>query len=531
MANSISKGKLRVLRSRSTGFILIGVMGFLIAGFVFEPAIASIPNILPQSNPDEFTIPFITPEEQQMNKEILQEIKDVTVKPEVEIDPELMQSNLDCIKLLQDASSGASQTIVTNSTLNDCQNIQQQVIEQTQQQTQEMINTLTENIIVPDPTVPPVQTSSSNPLTQICDQHPDFIICGKTTSLQLITKVVKQDSNGNQKTVETTTVIPQLAFFGEGVTDYRNGLLQFELAVKGDPNFTYKVNGKVDLLIGQQSIFLEPISVMVDGTADQDGKVKFSFVSPTGGLSDILLFKFSDYINSFPDATTSQVRLHLVQLDIAGQENQNFALTDKDVFTMNIERDETKVLITNEQGFTSLVYPSDSRLIVSTIAGKSAPYSEGYSSYTTYKSDFMGNGRGCSPFYVQSSGSYAGVGTKTYPVPAPSISGVSITDQNNNVLASVQGGIGTVLDFTALTRDQSYTLKVNSPAITSSPLVYGKSQETKSFTCQQSATANLISTSTSSGSSAPCGTYSIYSGSVLNPSNPLTLGAISCNIP
>lgn len=515
--------------------LAIGVLIAVIAPVMIFVFGVGESNILPQANPNQFKIPFITPEEEKMNKEILGEIKQIVddPAPNIVIDPVLMKQYVDCNELILSASKQNSPDSITAGQLEECNMITQEYQNQTIQKIDDAISKKEEEIIVPPAVEFPVNSSMNDPFTQLCDQNPSLIVCGKTTSLELITKVLKQDSNGVQTTVETATKIPQLSFFVEDTSniDYKNGKLQFNLIIKGDPNLKYTGNGKVDLLIGDQSIFSEPVSIKVDGTADSEGKVDLLFVSPTGGTSDLLLFDFVNYLNKFPDESVTPVRLHIIELNVSGERQQNFALIDSDVFTMDITRSETKLLITNEAGIISRVYPSDSRLILSTITGSSAPYSIGTTSYRTFTSDFFGNGRGCSPFYVSGSGTYGSSSIASYPVPPPTISGVSIIDSENNVLATIQSGKGTVLDFTELTRDQNYTLKVTSPTITSSTLVYGKSQETKSFTCQQSATINLISTTTSSGSKTACGTYTEYFGTIVNSANPLTLGAISCNIP
>jgi len=490
--------------------------------------------ILPQENPDLFEIPFVDAEDMQNNQEIIEEVTDIFSDPEIIIDPVLVQAVNDCQALIFSASQPNSAEGVTNQTVAECTSLEQQLQQQIQQETQKTVNNLEEEIVVPEAVTTPTESSTSDPFEQLCDQNPSLIICGDTTSLELITRVLKTDSSGIQTTTETTRAIPQLAFFVEDVSniDFRNGLLQFELIVKGDPDFTYNGNGEVDLFIGQGSLFTDSIPVIVNGKADQDGKITLQFVSPTGVNSNLLLFKFADNFNRFPDGQTTPIRLHINQLDILGERQQSFSLTDVDVFSMDIARDETKILITDSQGIISRVYPSDSRIILSTVAGTSSPYVSYTYRIITYDSIFYGNGQGCSLFNVISDVSYPKpAGGTTYPVPAPTISGISVLGSNSNVITSSTGGSGKVLDYAQLTRDQNYKLKVTSPSITSSDLVYGKSQETKSYTCQQSATPNLTTVTTTSGNTSNCGYYTVSYTFVINSANPLTLGSISCNIP
>lgn len=490
--------------------------------------------ILPQANPDEFEIPFITPEDQEENKDKLEEIIDIIENPEdhIEIDPVLLKQNEDCNILIKSASEPNSLDTITDEELQKCQEISDLIGNQTQQQIKELLEDKEEEIILPPEVDIPTNSSINDPFTQLCDQNPSLIICTKTSSLELITKVLKQDSKGNQTTVETTTKIPQLALFAEETTniDYKNGKLQFELFIKGDPEFNYMGTGKVDLLIGTQSLFVEPLSVKIEGVADSDGKVKIQFVSPTGELSDLILFDFANNFAKFTNEATTPIRLHVVELNISGEREQKFSLVDHDAFTMDITRDDIRLLITDAQGISTRVYPSDSRIILTTIASKSEPFISYTTRVTTYDSLFLGNGRGCTQFTVTSDVSYPKptTGGTTYPVPAPSVSGISVLDSEDQVLTSVSGGSGKVLDYAKLTRDENYTLKVISPSITSSDLVYGKSQETKSYTCQQSATVNSKIVSSTSGTMTACGLYTVATSVVYDS---LKLGAITCNIP
>src|SRR3990172_9571067 len=231
-------------------------------------------NILPQANPDEFEIPFLTTEQEQMNEDTIEEIINIVENPEqnVEIDPVLLQQNEDCNALIISASEPNSPDTITDEQLKQCDLIAEQIQNQTKQQLGQIIEEKEEEIILPPDVQIPTNSSMDDPFTQLCDQNPSLIVCGKSTSLELITKVLKQDSTGKQTTVETATKIPQFAFFAEDISniDYKNGKLQFELFIKGDPNSKYVGEGKVDLLIGEQSLYAEPLQVKVDGITDSE---------------------------------------------------------------------------------------------------------------------------------------------------------------------------------------------------------------------------------------------------------------------
>src|SRR3990172_12295123 len=72
-------------------------------------------DILPQANADEFEIPFITPEQEEMNKDTLEEIADIIENPQgnVEIDPILLKQSEDCTTLIESASKPNSPDTIT----------------------------------------------------------------------------------------------------------------------------------------------------------------------------------------------------------------------------------------------------------------------------------------------------------------------------------------------------------------------------------------------------------------------------------
>ncbi len=386
-----------------------------------------------------------------------------------------------------------------------------------------------------EPEFPPngTETSIDDPFTQLCDQDPSLIVCGESRSLEILTRVLKTDSSGTQTTVETVTDLPFASLFVEDTSniDFRTGQLQFEVFIKGDPTFRYSGSGSVNILIGNEPVFTEPINVEVDGVADEEGIVDLLFLSPTGIPSDLILFDFEENFDKFADEQTTPVRLHFIELNIAGERDQEFALLDTDVFTMDIFRDEIQILITDEQGIESRVYPSDSVIRVNSVTNESEPANTGTVRIRVWDSIFYGNGRGCSVFNIISDTSFTPSTPTTTTVPAPTLTGITIMDEQDSVVDTRASG-GTY-QFSELTRNQNYTISMTSPNIISDQLEYGKSQETKTFSCKQEGTANTRSHTVISGNTNICGYYTETTYITLNTDNPVTItpNSITCNIP
>jgi hypothetical protein len=522
------KGASRII----TGIAGIGVLIAVIIPVMFFVFGVGNADVLPQeTDPEPFEVPIACLEGQIRTPEgtCIADITPIIEEPELfcEIPQSELQKIAECELLTQD-----EQTVPLDPNLpvDECSQVNRPSAEICDAEIDQIIQQLLENA---EPIIDPVppngtETSVDDPFTQICDQDPTLIVCGESRSLEFITRVLKTDSAGVQTSVETITDILQLELFAEDTTniDFRTGQLQFEVQIKGDPDFRYMGTGKVDLLVGDQSLFLEPLNVRVDGIANEEGKVDLLFISPTGATSDLILFNFADNFDKFINEVTTPIRLHVVELNIAGERDQDFALINQDVFTMDIFRDDIQILITDEQGIESRVYPSDSRLIIRPKTSVSEPALVGTTRIQIFDSIFLGNGRGCTQFQLISDRSFTLTATATTTVPAPSLTGISILDSENNIVTTGSG----FFDYNQLTRNQNYTINISQQNIKSSELDYGKSQETKSYICTQEGQATTSTTRTQSGSTAICGYYQLttrvsVSGVTVTPNS------ISCNFP
>jgi len=525
-------------KKKGASRIIVGALGIGVLLIVIIPVMVFVfgigfgdTQILPQeTDPAPFEIPIeICQQGEILSSDgiCIDTIVPILDDPELfcTVEPEDLQRIAECELLTRDESIVPENP---NLTVDECSQVNRESVQQCSAQIDKLIE---DYLLQIEPVVDPVppngtETSIDDAFTQICDQDPSLIICGDSRSLEIQTRVLKTDSSGTQTIFETAFEIPQASLFAEDTTniDFRTGQLQFEVQVKGDPDFRYMGTGMVDLLIGDQSIFLTPINVKVDGIADEEGKVDLLFVSPTGTTSDLLLFDFEDNFDVFMNEQTNAVRLNVIELNIAGERDQDFAIADQDLFTMDIFRDDIQILIIDEQGIESRVYPSDSRIIITPKTSKSDPVLTGVTRVTIYDSIFYGNGRGCSQFKIISDRSLTASIETTATVPAPTITS-TILDEEGNVITSGSGR----LDYTTLTRNENYTAKVNQ--LTSSPLDYGKSQETKSYVCTQEGKPDTKPYFTQYGNTKICGYYTVTSGITLSETFTITPNSLSCNFP
>jgi len=345
-------------------------------------------------------------------------------------------------------------------------------------------------------------------IVQICDEL--NLDCG-STSFVLSSKVTKIDSAGEVEVVEGRFGFEQLALFVEDVSDkdYATGKLIIELKIIGEPNTA--ISGNVDILdrTGQAQLGLlipnlafptlltTDLELQVEETTNADGEAIVFFIGPTGALSPDFTFEFANVeITDFPNEAITPLVLHLDFLNISVGTN-DFSIRNVDLFTMDIFRDDQKILIVNEEGITERVYPSDSRIIITTktnqIKGTQCLIYK-YEPIVQFDS-VLGKNQitgvkqtgcravnlscpclGTDPPTNKLNNVIAGTAT------SPTLSGINLLDSEGRLVATALGGIGTVFDE-LITRNANYTIQIISPEI-SADLSFGKSQETQSFTCQ-----------------------------------------------
>ena len=404
--------------------------------------------------------------------------------------------------------------------------------------------------------------SEDSVIGQICDEL--NLDCGSTTFV-LSSKVTKIDSAGEVEVVEGRFGFEQLALFVEDVSDkdYSTGRLIIELKIEGDPNTP--ISGKTDTLgrTGQAqlglliptnefpSLILPDLELQVADTTDANGEAVVFFIGPTGALSPNFIFEFANFINDFPNEVITPLALHLDFFNISDGTN-DFSIRNLELFSMDIARDDQKILITNEEGITERVYPSDSRILITTktneIKGTQCLI---YKSETTVVFDSaLGRNQitgsvqtgckavnlscpclGTDPPTNKLDNVIAGTAT------SPTLSGINLLDSEGRLVATALGGIGTVFDE-LVTRNANYTIQVISPPI-SADLSFGKSQETQSFTCEatplpiQKITSTVVTRQLNPGVGGfTSGTYTNYYYYITTDGvRPTTESNTQCNFP
>ncbi len=389
--------------------------------------------------------------------------------------------------------------------------------------------------IIEDPPITNGTQSDDPPIDQICDELD--LGCG-TRTLTLTSIVTKTDSSGITTVVEETFDVGQLAFFVEDISgiDFATGRISIELIVEGEIGQDILGSGEMDVLIRGESVLPNP--VIITPVLISDGIVQLRFGS---ALSDNFLVSIADHFDKFLNeqvsrlsfVTTFRIDEAVIQEVICdpsgcstfeGDAGDSFGVTNLKVFSMDIARDDQRIIVVNEQGIEERIFPSDSRLVISSVA----------KSYTGEYCLVYACTRACGSCPQTCTGSpsitascigstsntaVAPAGT----APAPTLTSINIIDIDGILVTTSAGGSGSsFFDYNQLTRNANYTMTVGSPVF-SSVLNYGKTQETQSYTCFSDATVNfqLIS-------------YGVYpwisTGAYKGPSG-ITIGATQCNFP
>ncbi len=394
----------------------------------------------------------------------------------------------------------------------------------------EIIKNGTDNLIE-DPPITNGTFSEDPPIDQICDQLD--LGCG-TRSLTLTSIVTKTDSSGVTTVVEETFSVGQLAFFVEDISgiDFAVGRVNIQLIVEGEIGDIITGTGTLDVLIRGESVLASPIQITPVLIADNVIQLRFGST-----LSDDFLVSIADHFNKFLNEQVSRLSFVVtftideadppcIAIDPKPPEciGDSFGVTNLKVFSLDIARDDQRIIIVNEQGVEERIFPSDSRLVISSVP----------KSYTGQYCLVYACTRACgscpqtctgSPsITAQCIGSTSNTGSSPAgTAPAPTLTSINIVDIDGKLITTSPGGSGTSLfDYNQLTRNANYTMTVGSPVF-SSVLNYGKTQETQSYTCFSDATV-IIGIST----------YGVYpwvnTGAYKTPTG-ITIGDTQCNFP
>jgi len=411
--------------SKRNIIILVGLVGIFIAGTFFgAPLIEAVSHVAPQ---EQFKIPFEDPIVTLDSK-----LGDIIIctdpsscidppDPYIEIPP-ITSDDPPIKQIIDEIDDGDEERIpilCTEENLESCQPLQIQVC-------------------------PP--------------------LCG-SNNIRISSLVTKTDSAGEVTFTTQRLDIPLSSFFVEDTTniDYSKGFLEIRTKLfPSNPDLRVSGTALFDILINNKSALSQPADYQVNGKpcfiecaipaifcGDDDacsfihfniGSVNGIFVSTTGIKSPSFLFSIGKNIDKF-DILQGVNVLEFVLLDVdikLTQEVQcvtspcdpvnveSFVANKLVLFTMDITRDPDLIIITDEEGGTSRVFPTDDRF-----------------TYTNSGDSLVDRGT-CRTYYSRPSGT------------------IELYDSENNLLKSSRLGASKCKVFTSidimLQRDQTYRL-------------------------------------------------------------------------
>lgn len=332
--------------------------------------------------------------------------------------------------------------------------------------------------------------SEDPPIVQICDELD--LGCGSEI-MELKATITKINALGNQTVITESFGIPALDIgFLADPTDFdlRNGQLELELELNTKRSASITSNGLFEVFLNGQSVLAEPIPVRGNGISDENGILPMQFISPTGIASNTYTFDFGFNFDKFVNEQINPLELRLLSYEVS-RNGDMFAILNQTVINLDIERDDIKILVINEEfGTFDRVYPADSRIIVNTVA-------------KTLKSI---------------SGACAGRIVTT--APPPQIGRIDVLDANGDLVVFSNGGSGVGVLDDLVTRNANYTMTIFFPS-DQTFLQYGKAQETKSFSCNSELKSNTCtiscSTQIKAGGSRWTHCRDVVSSFVINP--------------
>lgn len=312
-----------------------------------------------------------------------------------------------------------------------------------------MNSTLIEEIIDPAPIddINPVEQCipPSLFLDGICSE-PFIPIIEVPPTLSLVSNTIKIDNTGTRFESTTNTDIPLLSFFVEDTTnlDFDQGFIEQTLSLKTDPNSMITGSGTFNVLIANETIFTVPTPISFSGISDANGELQIDFVSPSGFKSKLFTFKFADFVTNFN--STGLTTMRFVVQDLVVQVNGfSFGLASNDILTFDIARDPNRIIITDEQGGTIRVFPTDDALNFSSTNGR-------YS----YKTCSVRSVRfGCQ--------TYRSISVTLGAIPVGSMQLFQVINGNDVLLETSTSGTGNLLSV-FIQRNEVYKLLFSNPA-------------------------------------------------------------------
>ncbi len=184
-------------------------------------------------------------------------------------------------------------------------------------------------------------------------------------------KVFKTDNFGQRTESKTNFDIPLLAFFVEDTSDidFDQGIIEQELIVNAPPNTSLRLSADFDILIGNQTILLEPLTIGGFGTTDENGELTVNYINQLGLRSNVFTFLFADHIDKFPITGTEKVDYVLSNVRVTSGLFE-FELESVVIYSIVIARDPNQLIIVDELGERTRVFPTDDTLRIYSTTGK-----------------------------------------------------------------------------------------------------------------------------------------------------------------
>ncbi len=179
--------------------------------------------------------------------------------------------------------------------------------------------------------------------------------------------VFKTDNNGTIFESTTNFDIPLLAFFVEDSSnlDFDNGFIQQELVLKAIPNTQITLNGDFDILISNQTVLPEPLTIAITGVTDENGELQIDYVNSFGLKTREFTFSFADHVDKFPITGTEKIEFVLSNVRVTSGTFE-YELGSVAIYTVDVATDANQLIITDEQGGRTRVFPTDDTLRIYT---------------------------------------------------------------------------------------------------------------------------------------------------------------------
>jgi len=327
----------RLIRSRGTGLVVIAIMGFLIAGFVFQPAVSQIAFVAPNIEDLKIDFPDITIPEGTCEQQVLDILEANPDQQPPDVDP--------CDQFVSEEEIAEILDMQPNF------NVPISSDDSTLKQIGDLVND-----------------------TEIVD-----LILPQSDKIGLIVEVTTIDSSGRRTIQEFREGFTPLAFFGDplGAVDLTGGSLEFRMWVETDPDTSVTGSGAyalnlihhIDRNLPQDKIDQTGL-VTVSGVADQNGLVTVEFVDITGQKSNVFTFDFTpENIDLFfPLNSRGEINFDISNFKIQKDFREDFEIANAEIFSIEILNSDDAVIFENIEGIKEVIFPADNRLSISSIS-------------------------------------------------------------------------------------------------------------------------------------------------------------------